>query len=267
MAKMTKGQQGGLLGGFELMSYLVRAGCSVNGLTDSDYGFDFHVQLPVQELDGSEKSWELSAYSVLVQLKSSIEADDFVELSVARWNTYRASPTPVYLAGLSSSQLWIEPVELLEHGEAEIFSKVMKPVVFAPSTEWDPAWFLRDARARARIGSAPLRQWWASIVPQQPDDIGSWLTTMACAHHYFDGAAADEFRERASRTVQQWSATLEAPCEPDDQELLWWTYHEGVNPNEDALGSARKLAALVAALGGEPMDALEWGLETKKRDW
>lgn len=270
---MTNGQQAGYLGGFALMTELVRAGCSVNGLTQSDYGFDFHVQLPVDQPEPGQKKWVLSPNSVLIQLKSGKDVHEYVEITDAHWTTWTASPTPVYVAGVPTDpeQLWIEPVDSLEKGaELSAYGAGLVPVLYAPDTAWDVDWFLHDASVRSQIGSASLRQWWARELPTEPSNVFHWLGELACGFHYFDGSNLDQFGADVNATLNAWATSLDLPEDGTQDNLVvevdGWTYQNGVNPAQHCVTFAQQFAALGAAFD-DVLDAIAWGLRTAQRYW
>jgi len=143
---------------------LLEAGCAVNELTASDYGFDIHVLLPAR-FPGEATRWPMSADSVLVQVKGGRTFSSGVSLTREMWRFYLRSPVPVYLAVVPSKGApWIELVDRLaqdlearesSEGADEAKTKIRRQPNEDP--RWSPQLFVEDAILHARLGSRRRR--------------------------------------------------------------------------------------------------------------
>jgi hypothetical protein len=166
---------------------MLDAGCAVNELTASDYGFDIHVLLPERYPETLE-SWPMSSRSALLQVKGGASFEHGVRLDVDMWRFYLRSPTPVYIAVVPrENDPWIELVDRLAgHLDvpAALISDGPQTALLAPPSgaeTWHAQLFAEDARiqsaADGRRTRKGLLEWASGEAADEPDE--AFLRTLA----------------------------------------------------------------------------------------
>ena len=205
---------------------MLDAGCAVNELTASDYGFDIHVLLPECYPDDA-KRWPMTSRSALLQVKGGASFNAGVRLTRAMWLFYLRSPTPVYLAvAPASGEPWIQLVDRLaghldlpaamrpEHGDRR--TTQLSPE--AGTETWNARLFVEDARLQTAADGRRTRKkllGWAQGGGGNPDE--GFLRTLAKLAFALSGSY-----EGLASTVQEYLAEP-FPDYADKLEVRWQT--------------------------------------------
>lgn len=98
----------GNVGEFKVALKFLEMGCSVNSLTNSDYGLDLHIQTPerVTVAKDQKKSWPMSGRTAHIQVKHSTSNDDHsIKIATLRsWVTGSRTGVPTFLVCLFEEQ-------------------------------------------------------------------------------------------------------------------------------------------------------------------
>jgi hypothetical protein len=213
---------------------MLAAGCAVNELTASDYGFDLHVLLP-ERYPGTAKRWAMSPRSALIQVKGGASFDDGVRLKRSMWRYYLRASTPVYLAVIPrEGQPWIELVDRLV-GRFDVPATPSggddgnRTALLSPDsgTEmWIPRLFAEDARLQAAADGRRTRRKllsWADASGDEDADDGFVRTIGELAF-----ALTGDYENLASRVRE-----YVADAVPDYEDDLMWRSDYGFTPLDD----------------------------------
>lgn len=262
----------------KIAGWLVEAGCAVNSITGSDYGFDLLVQLPqsyddyVAARDQAQDTWEMSPYVVLVQAKGGDQVHG-VRLQNGRWRYLLTAAVPTYLAAAHGDQLWIHPVErLISLEELERREKQHSYRSFeARSAELEGfsyGAFVNDALIRASLGTPQLRRWAERFLPQwngvvHPDDVAQTIDRLAVYSLTAGGDArieAVDWQERRERLYEALPANartrVHLPDGDDNVHDLVDADASGWNFRPETIGDAHVLTLLPTSMTAEALVAV-----------
>jgi hypothetical protein len=268
----------GDINALRIAEWLVKAGCAVNSITDSDYGFDLQVQLPdsyadyLAAVNQPKGSWEMSAYVVLVQAKGGDQVEA-VRLTNDRWRYLLTAAVPAYLAAANDDQFWIQPVERLitleELSRRETQYAYKSFAARGGELErLEHGGFVDDALIRASLGTPQLRRWAQRFLPQWngvmvPDDVVRMIDRLAI----YDLAAGgprriehSDWRDRRNALLEglpptareQLSAEVDDENVQDlvDRESSFWEF------TPETIGDAHVLSLLPESMTVEALVAV-----------
>jgi hypothetical protein len=259
LASHRTGQESAL----QAIHLMLDAGCAVNELTASDYGFDLHVLLPERYPDDA-KRWPMTSRSVLLQVKGGGSFNAGVRLTREMWRFYMRSPTPVYLAVVpASGEPWIELVDRLA-GHLDLPAALLpehddrRTTRLSPEagTEmWNPQLFVEDARVQTAADGRRTRKKlleWAQGGGGNPDE--GFLRTLAKLAFALSGSyegLASRVQEYLAEPFPYYADKLDVRLETN------FSDYERYPLSDDWLAEVLSLDEFIVPGGGRSPEALE----------